>query len=150
MTGEVLPPALSTRRTRAAGIIASAAAVLRHGGRDAEIVMLDGTTVTAGEFAALVQTAKRHDGMVDRETQRHIDHILAVAGERDPLSWAMIRPEESQDAITTRIAGYGAIALLCCLVLIPCLWWAAQISTDATLAQATQAQFIEYSPEAHQ
>lgn len=147
MTCEFLPPTLSTRRTRAASIIASAASVLRHGGREAEIVLLDGSTVTAAEFAALVQTAKRHDGMVSRETQRHIDDILAVAGERELLERAEPRPVEYEDNLGRTLAAYGAISFAASMILIAALAFGQDVKarTDATLAQATQAQFVEWS-----
>ncbi|MDB6454739.1 hypothetical protein [Falsirhodobacter sp. 20TX0035] len=151
MTCEVLPPALSTRRTRAASRIASAASVLRHGGRDAEIVLLDGTTCTNATFAERVAFALRHDGDAMPEVQEEIDRVLTLAGYA-PTYW-----ERRIDRFTAASADdeprwrataqYGAIALVFCLSLIGILGIASDTDrrTDATLAQATEARFVEWS-----
>ncbi|WP_435170752.1 hypothetical protein [Falsirhodobacter sp. 1013] len=151
MTCEVLPPALSTRRTRAASLIASAASVLRHGTRDSEIALLDGSTCTNATFAERVAFALRHDGDALPEIQEEIDRVLTLAGYA-PTYWERridrFTPASADDEPRWRVtAKYGAMALAFVLVVIGALGFAADTArrTDATLAQATQAQFVEWS-----
>lgn len=154
MTCEFLPPTLSTRRARVAALIASAKSVLRCCTRESEIVMLDGSTVTASEFAALVATAKRHDGMVTRATQRHIDEILTLAGEPptyEERRLAALRPVpvETPDTAATRFKGGCLIALIAfgALGTVMIVGQDTSRRTDATLAQAERAGCIEYTKE---
>ncbi len=87
--------------------------------RSENVVLPDGTTVGLAEFAMLLAAAKRHDGFVDHETQRHIDQILATAEKQDGTRLqACPVPEEPE---SRRVTIYGVAALVGCLLVIAAL-----------------------------
>ena len=90
-----------------------------HRSRSAEVVLPDGSAVGLAEFALLVAAAKRHDGFVDHETQRHIDQILAIAVTQDATRLQTCPPPE--EPASRRVALYGVAALVSCLLLIAAL-----------------------------
>ncbi|MDB6455127.1 hypothetical protein [Falsirhodobacter sp. 20TX0035] len=83
--------------------------------RPGKVTLPDGSTLGPAEFAALVAAAKRHDGNVDRQTQRHIDEILAAAAHHDLDDHP--KPEEP----ASRFAIFGTVALVACLLLMAAL-----------------------------
>lgn len=152
MTCEFLPPTLTTRRARAAERISSATAVLRMGTGESEIALPDGTTITAKSFPEWVAYAKDWSGHVGTERQAMFDGILAIDAERKLAASTPRRGEAQLAPIYALLLAIAAAMILAVLIyaVVMGFAWLVEATTTATLAQATQAQFIEYSPEAHQ
>ena len=148
MTCEFLPPTLTTRRACAAERIASATTVMRLGKRDSEIVLPDGTTCTVDYFPQWVEQAHDWSGSVGPERQAFFDGILKIDADR---RLDASKPRPAADDLVAPIWGL-LLAMVAAMLIAAAVYliitgfaWVVETTTTATLAQATQAHFVEGS-----